>query len=77
MGPGDFKDTDKEVDDATNSKEVHISEATSNFIREANSIMVALNKQAEVTFSYYRSLVDSGFTEAQAMEIILKRGIQS
>ena len=63
------------TDEKEEKKEVEVNEATMKLIKEAPSFMIGLNKQAEVIASYYKSLMENDFTDVQALQIILTRGL--
>ncbi len=57
-------------------KEIRLNEATQQMIVDNISHMVALKLLAKNMFSYYESLTEEGFTDQQAFQIILTRGLQ-
>ena len=52
-----------------------IEEAIKNYEVNSETIEMGLGKQAEITFTYFKKLVEAGFSETQAMEIIKARGV--
>ena len=64
-----------DINDENKKKEVKLTDASQTMINDHASHLVAMKLIAKNMFSYYENLVNEGFSEQQALQIILARGM--